>query len=149
MSWLWKGREDDNLETIKKRFKVFVESTLPIVSYYESKGKLRKVRTWFFFFSMIVTITCCSTILILIFFLKINAAKPSQEVFEEVKYVFASETWEGEACARFVQTVFGVVLLDILCINYYHCWVLPTSASQTSCRRTKQKQRLSHVLSYT
>ncbi|KAG2258693.1 hypothetical protein Bca52824_077987 [Brassica carinata] len=80
------GKEDDNLETIKKRFKVFVESTLPIVSYYESKGKLRKVRTWFFFFSMIVTITCCSTILILIFFLKINAAKPSQEVFEEVKY---------------------------------------------------------------
>uniref|UniRef100_A0A0D3DUJ1 adenylate kinase n=2 Tax=Brassica TaxID=3705 RepID=A0A0D3DUJ1_BRAOL len=58
------GREDDNLETIKKRFKVFVESTLPIVSYYESKGKLRKI----------------------------NAAKPSQEVFEEVKYVFASET---------------------------------------------------------
>lgn len=39
-----KGREDDNIETIKKRFKVFVESTLPIVSYYESKGKLRKVR---------------------------------------------------------------------------------------------------------
>ncbi|KAH0912443.1 hypothetical protein HID58_035764 [Brassica napus] len=58
------GREDDNLETIKKRFKVFVESTLPIVSYYESKGKLRKI----------------------------NAAKPSEEVFEEVKYLFASET---------------------------------------------------------
>lgn len=39
-----KGREDDNIETIKKRFKVFVESTLPVVRYYESKGKLRKVR---------------------------------------------------------------------------------------------------------
>ncbi|XP_018491418.1 probable UMP-CMP kinase 1 isoform X2 [Raphanus sativus] len=58
------GREDDNLETIKKRFKVFVESTLPIVSYYESKGKLRKI----------------------------NAAKPSEEVFEEVKNIFSSET---------------------------------------------------------
>ncbi|KAF8110784.1 hypothetical protein N665_0079s0098 [Sinapis alba] len=58
------GREDNNLETIKKRFKVFVDSTLPIVSYYESKGKLRKI----------------------------NAAKPSQEVFEEVKDVFASLT---------------------------------------------------------
>ncbi|CAL9245676.1 unnamed protein product [Arabidopsis halleri] len=56
------GREDDNIETIKKRFKVFVESTLPIISYYESKGKLRKI----------------------------NAAKPSEEVFEAVKVLFAS-----------------------------------------------------------
>ncbi|ESQ44064.1 hypothetical protein EUTSA_v10006205mg [Eutrema salsugineum] len=63
------GREDDNIETIKKRFKVFVESTLPIVSYYESKGKLRKI----------------------------SAAKPSAEVFEAVKDLFASETGEGEA----------------------------------------------------
>ncbi|CAG7866035.1 unnamed protein product [Brassica rapa] len=84
------GREDDNLETIKKRFKVFVESTLPIVSYYESKGKLRKVRVQFS--SMIILpshvvpdpLVCC--------LLKINAAKPSEEVFEEVKYLFASET---------------------------------------------------------
>jgi UMP-CMP kinase len=58
------GREDDNIETIKKRFKVFVESTLPIISYYESKGKLRKI----------------------------NAAKSSEEVFEAVRVLFASET---------------------------------------------------------
>uniref|UniRef100_A0A1J3DKF1 UMP-CMP kinase n=1 Tax=Noccaea caerulescens TaxID=107243 RepID=A0A1J3DKF1_NOCCA len=58
------GREDDNIETVKKRFKVFLDSTLPVVSYYESKGKLRKI----------------------------NAAKPSQEVFEAVKDLFASET---------------------------------------------------------
>ncbi|KAL1190880.1 putative UMP-CMP kinase 1 [Cardamine amara subsp. amara] len=56
------GREDDNIETIKKRFKVFVESTLPIASYYESKGKLRKI----------------------------NAAKPSEEVFDAVKDLFSS-----------------------------------------------------------
>lgn len=38
-----KGREDDNVETIRKRFKVFLESSLPVVEYYDSKGKVRKV----------------------------------------------------------------------------------------------------------
>lgn len=39
-----KGREDDNVETIRKRFKVFLESSLPVVQYYEAKGKVRKVK---------------------------------------------------------------------------------------------------------
>ena len=38
-----KGREDDNIDTIRKRFKVFLESSLPVVEYYNSKGKVRKV----------------------------------------------------------------------------------------------------------
>lgn len=38
-----KGREDDNVETIRKRFKVFLDSSLPVVQYYEAKGKVRKV----------------------------------------------------------------------------------------------------------
>lgn len=38
-----KGREDDNIETIKKRFKVFMESSLPVIEYYNSKEKVRKV----------------------------------------------------------------------------------------------------------
>lgn len=38
-----KGREDDNIETIRKRFNVFLESSLPVVQYYEAKGKVRKV----------------------------------------------------------------------------------------------------------
>ncbi|XP_011031636.1 PREDICTED: UMP-CMP kinase 3 [Populus euphratica] len=54
------GREDDNIETIRKRFKVFLESSLPVVEYYESKGKVRKV----------------------------DAAKPIDEVFEVVKAIF-------------------------------------------------------------
>jgi UMP-CMP kinase len=37
------GREDDNLETIRKRFKVFLDSTVPIVNHYETTGKVRKV----------------------------------------------------------------------------------------------------------
>ncbi|XP_022897884.1 UMP-CMP kinase 3-like isoform X2 [Olea europaea var. sylvestris] len=34
------GREDDNIETIKKRFKVFMESSLPVIEYYNSKEKI-------------------------------------------------------------------------------------------------------------
>lgn len=34
---------DDNIETIRKRFKVFVESSLPVVAYYEKLDKVHKV----------------------------------------------------------------------------------------------------------
>ena len=34
---------DDNIETIRKRFKVFVESSLPVVDYYEKLDKVHKV----------------------------------------------------------------------------------------------------------
>ncbi|KAG1360948.1 UMP-CMP kinase 4 [Cocos nucifera] len=55
------GRDDDNIETIRKRFKVFVESSLPVVEYYDSKGKVRKI----------------------------DAAKPVDEVFKAVEVIFA------------------------------------------------------------
>lgn len=38
-----KGRVDDNIETIGKRLKVYFESTLPVINYYNSKGKVQKV----------------------------------------------------------------------------------------------------------
>lgn len=38
-----KGRDDDNIETIRKRFNVYLESSLPVIEYYNSKGKVRKV----------------------------------------------------------------------------------------------------------
>ncbi|XP_010052740.1 UMP-CMP kinase 3 isoform X1 [Eucalyptus grandis] len=56
------GREDDNIETIRKRFKVFKESTLPVIEYYDSKGKVRKI----------------------------DAGKPADEVFEDIKFFFTS-----------------------------------------------------------
>jgi UMP-CMP kinase len=37
------GRVDDNIETIRKRFKVFVESSIPVVDYYETSGKVKKI----------------------------------------------------------------------------------------------------------
>eukprot|EP00192_Tetraselmis_astigmatica_P021809 CAMPEP_0117673516 /NCGR_PEP_ID=MMETSP0804-20121206/14516_1 /TAXON_ID=1074897 /ORGANISM="Tetraselmis astigmatica, Strain CCMP880" /LENGTH=285 /DNA_ID=CAMNT_0005482263 /DNA_START=44 /DNA_END=901 /DNA_ORIENTATION=+ len=36
------GRADDNIETIRKRFRVFVESSIPVVEHYETKGKAYK-----------------------------------------------------------------------------------------------------------
>jgi UMP-CMP kinase len=37
------GREDDNLESIKKRFHTYVEQTMPVLEYYEKLGKVRRI----------------------------------------------------------------------------------------------------------
>ena len=37
------GRTDDNVETIKKRFKTFQDSSMPVVQYYEGLRKVRSV----------------------------------------------------------------------------------------------------------
>ena len=37
------GRADDNAESIKKRFKTFVETSMPVVEYFEGRGKVVKV----------------------------------------------------------------------------------------------------------
>jgi len=37
------GRPDDNIETIKKRFKTYVESTIPVIDYYDKKEKVVKL----------------------------------------------------------------------------------------------------------
>jgi UMP-CMP kinase len=37
------GRADDNIETIKKRFKVFVESSMPVIEHYSKLDKLYKI----------------------------------------------------------------------------------------------------------
>ena len=36
-------RKDDNEETAKKRFKTFVENTMPVVKAYEAQGKVRSI----------------------------------------------------------------------------------------------------------
>ena len=38
------GREDDNLESIKKRFVTYRETTMPVIEYYNKKGKVAEVR---------------------------------------------------------------------------------------------------------
>ena len=51
------GRADDNAESIKKRFKTFVETSMPVVEYFEKQGKV----------------------------IKIPATKSADQVYEEVK----------------------------------------------------------------
>lgn len=41
------GRSDDNIQSIKKRFVVFLEQTTAVVEHYASKGKVVKVCTFF------------------------------------------------------------------------------------------------------
>ncbi len=57
------GRNDDNIETVKKRIKVYNEQTLPVIKYYE---KLNMVK-------------------------KINANKTAEQVFSAVKKIFDKE----------------------------------------------------------
>ncbi|KAK6023777.1 adenylate kinase, partial [Ostertagia ostertagi] len=40
----YSGRADDNMETIKKRLKTFTTATAPVVSYYEKKKKLIRIK---------------------------------------------------------------------------------------------------------
>ena len=37
------GRSDDNAETIRNRFKVYLEKTQPLIDYYAARGHLRSV----------------------------------------------------------------------------------------------------------
>ena len=37
------GRTDDNAESIRKRFKTFVESSMPVIEYYEAKDKVKRI----------------------------------------------------------------------------------------------------------
>jgi adenylate kinase len=37
------GRSDDNAETIRKRFKTFVDQSLPVIEHYEEIGKAYKI----------------------------------------------------------------------------------------------------------
>lgn len=38
------GRSDDNAESIKKRFKTFIETSMPVIDYYEKEEKAAKVK---------------------------------------------------------------------------------------------------------
>jgi UMP-CMP kinase len=38
------GRDDDNIESIKKRFRTFTETSYPVVEYYSKQGKVVNVK---------------------------------------------------------------------------------------------------------
>lgn len=37
------GRSDDNIESIKKRFRTFEETSMPVIKYFEDMGKVVKI----------------------------------------------------------------------------------------------------------
>lgn len=37
------GRTDDNIETIRKRFRVFIEQSMPVIEHYEKEGKVARI----------------------------------------------------------------------------------------------------------
>ncbi|KAF8379133.1 hypothetical protein HHK36_028562 [Tetracentron sinense] len=75
------GREDDNIDTIRKRFKVFLESSLPVVEYYGAKGRVRKI----------------------------DAGKPIEEVFETVKAIFTPISEKVKCYLRISLFVISIV----------------------------------------
>jgi len=85
------GRDDDNIDTIRKRFEVFQESTLPVVQYYEKRGKLRKI----------------------------DGAKSPDAVFEDVKAIFSqlntTQENQGSSMSSRVQSNPLKRFLDLLC----------------------------------
>lgn len=54
------GRTDDNIDTIRKRFKVFLDSTMPIIEHYRARGKVREI----------------------------HADRPADEVYQDVRPLF-------------------------------------------------------------
>lgn len=37
------GRSDDNIESIRKRFRTFVETSMPVIDYFDKQGKVAKI----------------------------------------------------------------------------------------------------------
>jgi UMP-CMP kinase len=54
------GRTDDNIETIRKRFRVFLEQSMPVVNFYDKTGRVARI----------------------------NADRPPEEVYKEVRRAF-------------------------------------------------------------
>lgn len=63
------GRADDNVESIKKRFKTFIDTSMPVVEYFEKEGRV----------------------------VKVSATKSPQEVYEEVKVKIADKGIKPES----------------------------------------------------
>ena len=60
------GRADDNAESIKKRLQTFVETSMPVMDYFEKQGKV----------------------------VKVTATKPPDGVYEDVKAAMAKRKFE-------------------------------------------------------
>ncbi|KIY62305.1 P-loop containing nucleoside triphosphate hydrolase protein [Cylindrobasidium torrendii FP15055 ss-10] len=39
------GREDDNVESIKKRFRTYEEQTMPVIEYYKKSDRVAEINS--------------------------------------------------------------------------------------------------------
>ncbi|KAI3918302.1 hypothetical protein MKX01_041622 [Papaver californicum] len=78
------GRVDDNIDTLKKRLKIFESLNLPVINYYSAKGKVHKLIIQFCFEHFKILSRSW-----------INAVGPEVEIFEQVRPIISS--YEG-AC---------------------------------------------------
>lgn len=69
------GRVDDNIESIKKRFNVFTETSMPVIDAFEKQNKVKKV-SFFFYLCVLVVIVLTGFIRSLV----INLLKRSTKV---------------------------------------------------------------------
>ncbi|TFK55336.1 UMP-CMP kinase [Heliocybe sulcata] len=81
------GREDDNEESIKKRFRTYKETTMPVIEHYNKEQKVASVRPHFLFSPLV-----CGPILSS---QQIDASPPVEEVYEKasavIKELFAGQ----------------------------------------------------------
>lgn len=59
------GRSDDNIESIRKRFQTYIESTIPVIQHYEHQGKVHKI----------------------------DATQPIEQVYQHVQRVITAQQW--------------------------------------------------------
>ncbi|KAI9203007.1 adenylate kinase-domain-containing protein, partial [Polychytrium aggregatum] len=91
------GRDDDNIDVIRKRFATFESQSMPVIDYYESQGKAVKVSYGSHplhngnrssrRFSDDVSDLSCSTFAI-IALLQISSIPPIEEVYAQSRSVF-------------------------------------------------------------
>lgn len=69
------GRSDDNAESIKKRFRTFVDTSMPVVKYFEKEERVEKV----------------------------SATTPPDEVYENVKKAMEKRGIQQSGGAGFIK----------------------------------------------
>ncbi|KAJ3411298.1 hypothetical protein HDV05_002402 [Chytridiales sp. JEL 0842] len=116
------GRADDNLETIKKRFRTFVETSLPVVEYFEAKGKC----------------------------VRISSVPGPDEVYENVKQHFVTKDSSDVVLAETTAATDAPALpaLDLTPLTHPNIlFVLggPGSGKGTQCTRLAKKHNLTHL----
>ncbi|KAH0445939.1 hypothetical protein IEQ34_025227 [Dendrobium chrysotoxum] len=70
------GRADDNVESIKKRFRTFVDTSMPVVDYYRKQDRVVEVS-----FSQRIRVI----LTLMVFILQVNSQQPVEQVTKDIR----------------------------------------------------------------